>query len=66
MMYEDGNEIPVPDMTVLRNLHSVVSCGTAETVSARFGDVGPLDPSVNEEPIDNDPTINALLTACDL
>ncbi len=66
MMYEDINGVPVPDSTVLRDLHSAFGANTGETVTDLFGDTGPLNEAPCLEPIDDDPTINALLAARNL
>jgi hypothetical protein len=70
-MYENSNGVPVPDMTVLRELRTTFHYAGADTVSALFGDdwdgvTGPINEAPCLEPIDNDPTINALLAARDL
>ena len=62
-MYEDINGIMVPDSTVLRDMHSAFHHGLAETVTELFGEVGPFEPNITEETIDNDPAINAMLIA---
>ena len=70
-MYEDSNSVPVPDMTVLREVAHAFHFGVGETVSDMFGDewdgvTGPINEAPCLEPIDNDPSINALLTAANL
>ena len=62
-MYEDINGTMVPDSTVLRELNGAFHHGLAETVIELFGEVGPFEPNIIEETIDNDPTINAMLVA---
>jgi hypothetical protein len=70
-MYEDANGVMVPDSTMLREIHHVFHYGVAETVTELFPDewdgvTGPINEAPCLEPIDNDPTINALLAAEDL
>ncbi len=63
-MYEDANGVMVPDSTVLREIHHTFHYGVAETVIEKFADIGSLrDAAPCLEPIDDDPTINALLAA---
>lgn len=66
-MYEDTNDVMHPDSTVLREVHHTYHYGANETVTEKYGEVGPLDlDSHNMEPIDNDKTIDALLAAHNL
>lgn len=70
-MLEDANGVMVPDSTMLREVHHVFHYGAADTVSELFGDewdgvTGPINEAPCLEPIDNDPIINALLTAANL
>ena len=63
-MYEDANSVMVPDNTALREVHHAFHYGVPETVIEMFADIGSLrDAAPCLEPIDNDPTINALLAA---
>jgi len=62
-MYEDANSVMVPDSTALREVYHVFHYGVPQTVSELFGEVGPLDPNLSLEVIDDDPAINALLAA---
>lgn len=70
-IFEDVNDIMVPGSTVLREVSRAFHYGGADTVSAMFdenwdGVTGPINEAPCLEPIDNDPTINALLTAVNL
>jgi hypothetical protein len=65
-MHEDANGIMIPDSTALQEVHHMFYYHVAETVSELFGDVGPLNIATCLEPIDDDPTINTLLTAANL
>jgi hypothetical protein len=65
-MYEDANDVMVPDSVVLREVYHTFHFGVAETVAELFSDewdgvTGPINAALDLEPIDNDPTINALL-----
>ena len=66
-MYEDLNDTMVPDSTALRDLHAAFHHGLADTVIELFDTLGPvfngIEPNPTEDTIDNDPTINAMLTA---
>ena len=62
-MYEDINDIMVPDSTLLRETYHACHFGVAETVTEILGEYGPLNAKPCLEAIDNDPTINALLAA---
>ena len=70
-MFEDANGVMVPGSTVLRDVHHAFHFGMGETVSDLFGDdwdgvTGPINEAPCLDPIDNDPTINALLDAANL
>ncbi len=70
-MYEDANGVMVPASTVLREVHYAFHYGVADTVGELFGEdwdgvTGPINEAPCLEAIDNDPTINALLTAANL
>ena len=70
-MYENAEGIMVPNSTALRDVYHTFHYAVSETVHELFGDewdgvTGPINEAPCLEPIDNDPTINALLTACNL
>ncbi len=70
-MYEDANGVMVPDSVLLQEVHHVLHYGVADTVGELFGEewdgvTGPINEAPCLEAIDNDPTINALLTAANL
>ncbi len=63
-MYEDANGVMIPDSMMLREVYHAFHHGISETVIERFEDIGSLRHAAPcLEPIDNDPAINALLTA---
>ena len=59
------NDVPVPELTTVRERHHACHYGEGETVSERLGDTV-YDPTPRSEPIDGDPGINKLLAAADL
>lgn len=65
-MYEDANGVMVPDSVVLREFHNAFHYMGPLSVTELFGDIGPLNEAPCLEPIDDDPTINALLAAANL
>ena len=63
-MYEDANGVMTPNSTMLREIYHTFHYGVVETVIEGFADIGSLrDAAPCLEPIDDDPTINALLAA---
>lgn len=70
-MFENANGVMVPDSTMLREVSRAFHYGGADKVSDLFDDdwdgvTGPINEAPCLEPIDNDPAINALLTAANL
>lgn len=70
-MYEDANGVMVPASTLWREVHHAFHYGVTDTVGELFGEdwdgvTGPINEAPCLEAIDNDPTINALLTAANL
>lgn len=63
-MDEDTNGVMIPDSAVLQKIYHALHSGASETVIERFEDIGSLrDAAPCLEPIDDDPSINALLAA---
>lgn len=67
-MFEDANGVMVPASTALKEVHHAFHYGSPDSLSELFGDewdgeTGPISEAPCLEPIDNDPTINALLAA---
>lgn len=68
-MYEDLNGMMHPFQETVQALNAVLSSkefSYSESILGLFGDQGPLDMSLNEEPIDNDETIDLMLVAQNL
>lgn len=68
IVFDTANGIMVPDRTILREIHRTFHYGPGETVLDLFGhewdsEIEPVIETPCLEPIDNDPTINALLAA---
>lgn len=61
-----NDEIMVPGSTALQEIHHTFHYGMAETATDALGDVEPITEAPCLEPIDDDPTINALLAAKNL
>lgn len=61
-----NDEIMIPDSTVLQDIRYIFHYGISETLTDVLGDVEPITEAPCLEPIDNDPTINALLAAANL
>ncbi len=63
-MGENTDDIMVPGSTALREVHREFYSGWPETLDESFADFGLLQTvTPDEEPIDDDPSINALLDA---
>ncbi len=68
-MYEDLNGMMHPFQETMQALSAVLNSmefAYSDSILGLFGDQGPLDMSFNEEPIDNDETIEVMLAAQDL
>jgi len=56
-------------MTVHKDFDDILTSiefQNAESILDVFGEIGPLDPNEDMEPIDNDEALEALLSACGL
>lgn len=68
-MYEDLSGMMHPFQETVQALNAVLNSeefAYFDSILGLFGDQGPLDMSLNEEPIDNDETIEAMLAAQNL
>ena len=70
-MDEDLNGVPRPIdrggyMHQLNTSFEAASLAYSDSILGLFGDQGPLDMNISEEPIDNDETIQPLLAAQNL
>lgn len=68
-MYEDLNGMMHPFQETVQAFNAVLNnreFSYSNSILGLFGDQGPLDMSLNEEPIDNDETIEAMLAAQNL
>ncbi len=70
-MFETKDGVMVPDRTILREIHRTFHYAVGETVIDLFGhdwdcEIEPVIDTPCLEPIDNDPTINALLASANL
>lgn len=68
-MYEDLNGMMHPFQETVQAFNAVLNSrefSYSNSILGLFGDQGPLDMSLNEEPIDNDETIEVMLAARNL
>ena len=62
-MYENSNEIMVPDTVVAHDMYLACHYGMVETLTEILGEYGPINARPCLEDIDGDPSIEIALAA---